>query len=234
MNSINTPQPLLIPNFDQIELDSLLKYFEEKICSKKFRYECYDTKNDQIVFIELSSTIENFAHLSGIDKCVDRRTYPNAKSILKGIRNGSITKKYLKDVSLTQNHFKNGSSTKNNTFPTYKNAKKRMRYLSVMDSILSSPSVFRFYPERVLKPTDIKSKYLCIEIFSDQYVHFGIDEFTPPRVNGEFEVVFPRTLLIEGNDTFFENQDEYRVISANVIPSFIESVELKNNIEKTI
>ena len=196
------------PTFDQIDIKELLLYFEHYVCSKKFRYKCIDQHGNN-VHIELISTLENFAHLAGIDKCVDKKTYPTSNSIIKGIRDENITKKYLKNVSITKSKSPNA--------PCFKDAKKRMRYLSIMNQVLTSPSVFRFFPSKTLRPTNIKSKYLCIEISDGQYIHFGLDEFNPPRKQNEIEFVFPRTLLIENDDTFFGSQEEYRVIQSEII-----------------
>lgn len=208
MNHHDLFQLTQAPTFDQIDIKELLLYFENYVCSKKFRYKCLDHQKN-IIHIELVSTLENFAHLAGIDKCVDQNTYPSSNSIIQGIRDGFITKEYLKNVSQTKGKLKSA--------PDFKNAKKRMRYLAIMNQILSSPAVFRFFPSKMLRPTDIKSKYLCIEISNDQFIHFGLDEFTPPRKNGVIELVFPRTLLIENSDTFFGNQEEYRVVQSEIV-----------------
>lgn len=185
------------PTFDQFCLSDLAEYYETYLCSRKFTYLCRDDIGEPCV-LTISFHKGNFAHLTGIDKCVPKRY--GALDIFEMIEKGKWDKKEIKKMD---------SSKKNMHF---KNAKKRMRYLASVYDILKDPKVIRFNPDLVVPSTYVKSKYMITETIDKTYVHLGVDV---PRehyeISDDMELLFPRTLLIEEKEKFMEGQKRYEV-----------------------
>lgn len=185
------------PTFDQFCLSDLAAYYETYLCSRNFTYLCRDEIGDSCV-LTISFHKGNFAHLTGIDKCVPRKY--GALDIFENIEIGKWDKKEIKkmDASKKNMHFKN--------------AKKRMSYLATIYDILQDPKVIRFNPDLVVPSTYVKSKYMITETINSTYVHLGVDV---PRehyeISEDMELLFPRTLLIEEKEKFMQGQKRYEV-----------------------
>lgn len=183
------------PNLDQFRLMDLAEYYRSNLCSRNFTYYCLDEKGDDCKLV-ISFHPGNFAHLTGIDKCIPSRY--GALDIFENISAGKWDKNEIKkmDKSKKKVHFKN--------------AKKRIRYLATIYDILLDPKVIRFNPNLVIPTTFVKSKYMITDIVDNTYVHLGIDVPRELKKTDE-EILFPRTLLIESKEKFLVGQMEYKV-----------------------
>lgn len=207
-----------VPKFDEFSLSTLVEYYLSSLCSNKFMYFCSDDLGNKYQ-LTVSFNKRNFAHLSGIDKCVSKRY--GALEIFNNIKDGTWEKNQIKKMD------------KSNKKSNYKDAKKRMRYMTMIYSMMKNPLVIRFNPNLVVPSTNVKSKYLITEFIENTYVHLGID--IPKEAQSQYEEgLFPRTLLIEGKEKFLEGQAEYKVnkvliINKSMIDSLDEVAATKDN-----
>lgn len=184
-----------IPSFNEFEIDELINYYKTYLCSYDFVYECNDTDNPtDKININLTFLPENFVHLVSLDKVVNKK-YP-LKTIIKNLETNIWTKKDLKNFNPK----------------TFRIAKKRMKLLTMVYQILKNPEVISFNPDLVVPDTQILSKFLITDIYSNQYIHLGIDG--PNDTDNKY---FPRTLLGENTDKFINNQKFYKVLKADII-----------------
>ncbi|GAA0182470.1 hypothetical protein SH2C18_48440 [Clostridium sediminicola] len=209
-NSYDLTKLEKVPKFDEFSLSILAEYYISSLCSNKFVYFCSDDFGNKYQ-LAVSFNIGNFAHLSGIDKCVSNRY--GALEIFNNIKSGTWEKNQIKKMDK--------SKKKSN----FKDAKKRMRYMTMVYSIMQNPSVIRFNPNLVVPSTNVKSKYLITEFIENTYVHLGVD--IPREIKADYEeILFPRTLLIEGKEKFLEGQAEYKVNKVLIInKSMMDSLD---------
>lgn len=190
-----------VPSFDKLDLYELALYFDCHLCSKNFIFICTDKHSNEIA-IDLRFKTSNFAHLGGLDGKVIPSRYDSST-----IYNMIIDKSWDKEKIKNFNKF------------TFKDAKKRLRYISLVHDILSNPDIIAFNSNLVSPKTNIKSKYLITKIYNNKYVHLGID------TTNESDHYFPRTLLIETTDKFIKDQN-ILTIDSKIITDYSEEEEI--------
>lgn len=178
------------PNFDELELPIWASALHRLLVMNTFKYNCIDEKGEDVVLV-LSFSKPQIPHLCGFQNFIPARYSGN--EIMEKIENGEWGKTDLKAFDHSKSH------------GNWKDAKKKMRYLSTVYSLLSTASVIHFIASDMVEPTNIQSSFLLTEIVGSSYVHLGIDG---PESDEKY---FPRTLLIENSDKFIKNQTFYMV-----------------------
>lgn len=176
------------PRQNDIDLKTILFFYEEHLCTRKFIFEL-DDRDRPLVHIHFEP--DQLCHLLGIHYILKGKKF-SGQSGFNLIKDGTVTFEYLNKVNQTW----------------FKSKRNRMLYFPFVYQLLQNPTVIQF--SAIKANTSVDIELILYNQHDNGYLHLGISKYP------NSEIYFPKSFYERNNRHHIDGQIVINIKSINI------------------